>query len=49
MQTKREADLEEWLSDLREFLEDQADADCDGINQAMRLLVELKRLFPGVE
>lgn len=48
----RERELENWLIDLREFLENQADAEYKTDspspvpNDAMRLLVTLKQLFP---
>jgi hypothetical protein len=48
----RGADLEQFLDDLREFLEDQADAEyvtddpAPRGNDAMKLLVTLNELFP---
>lgn len=49
---RESADLLEWLTELRSFLSNQEDCDYVGgtplPNDAMRLLVELDRLFPEV-
>ena len=55
--TPQGTDREQWLIELREFLDNQADADVPNPgsdqgyvpNDAMRLLTELDRLFPRPE